>query len=86
MNVDDGLEYIRWIRGLEGDKFPAASYDLLPNLKKGLFFGIGEGSRFFVACFLRRSAQMYLYQKPRWRPPRITGRFVNTGQRVGRSP
>ena len=43
VNVDDGLEDIRWIRGL-GGKLPAASYALLPNLKKGLFFAIGEGS------------------------------------------
>ena len=37
MNVDDGLEDIRWIRGLGGDRLPAASYALLPNLKKALF-------------------------------------------------
>ena len=56
---------------------PPASYALLPNLKKGLFFAIGEGSRNFVACFLHSSAQMCLYQTPGRRPPRITGRFVN---------
>ena len=37
VNVDDGLEDIRWIRGLGGEKLPAASYALLPNLKKGIF-------------------------------------------------
>ena len=42
VNVDDGLEVIRRIRGLGGEKLPAASYALLPNLKKGLF-AIGEG-------------------------------------------
>ena len=63
---------------------PAASYALLPNMKKatkhekGLFSAIGEGSRNFVACFLHSSAQMCLYQTPGRRPPRITGRFVNT--------
>ena len=77
MNVD-GLEDIRWIRGLGGEKLPAASYALLPNLKKGLFVAIGEGSRFFVACFLHSSAQMCLYQTLGRRPPPITGRFVNT--------
>ena len=55
---------------------PAASYAFLPNLKKGLFFAIGEG--YFVACFLHSSAQMCLYQAPGRRPPPITGRFVNT--------
>ena len=80
MNVDDGLEHIRWNRGLGGEKLPAASYALLPSLKKGLFFAIGEGSRFFVACFLpvHSSVQMCLYQTPGRRPPPITGRFVNT--------
>ena len=57
VNVDDGLEDIRWIRGLGGEKLPAASYALLPNLKKGLFFAIREGSRNFVAYFLHSSAQ-----------------------------
>ena len=78
MNVDDGLEDIRWIRGIGGEKLPAASYALLPNLKKGLLFAIGEGSRIFVACFLHSSAQMCLYQTPGRRPPPMTGRFVNT--------
>ena len=78
MNVDDGLEDIRWIRGLGSEKLPAASYALLPNLKKGLFFAIGEGSRNFVDCFLHSSAQMCLYQTPGRRPPPITGRLVNT--------
>ena len=32
----------------------------------------------FYACFLHSSAQMCLYQMPGRRPPRITGRFVNT--------
>ena len=71
---------------------PAASYALLPNLKKGLFFAIGEGSRILVACFLHSSAHMYLYQTPGRRPPPITGRFVNTvvrgwvGAPNGRAP
>ena len=45
VNVDDGLEDIRWIRGLGGEKLPAASNALLSNLKKRLFLG----SRIFVA-------------------------------------
>ena len=62
MQIDDGLEDIRWIRGLRGERLPAASYALLPNLKKGLFFAIGEGLRIFVACILHSSAQMCLFQ------------------------
>ena len=51
VNVDDGLEDIRWIRGLGGEKLPAASNALLSNLKKRLFFAIGEGSRFLSPDF-----------------------------------
>ena len=65
---------------------PAASNALLPNLKNGLFFAIGEESRFFVACFVHSSAQMCLYQTPGRRPPPITGRFVNTVTRGGSEP
>ena len=66
---------------------PAASYALLlPNLKKCLFFAIGEGSTIFVACFLHSSAQRCSYQTPGRRPPRVTGHFVNTDRRVCRSP
>ena len=82
MNVDDGLEDIGWIRGLGGERLPPASYPLLPNLKKNLFFAIGEGSRIVVVCFLHTSGQTFLYQTPGRRPPRITvyisGRGVNT--------
>ena len=56
---------------------PSASNALLPNLKKAYFLP-SEGSRNFVACFLHNSSQMCLYQTPGRRPPRITGRFVNT--------
>ena len=79
MNVHNGLKDIRWIRGLGGERLPAASYALLlPNLKKGLVFVIGEKSRFFVVCVLHTSGQMLLYQTPGRRPPHITGRRVNT--------
>ena len=78
MNADDGLEDIRWIRGLGREKLPAASSALLSNLEKGLFFAIGEGSRIFVACLVHSSAQMCLYQTPGRRPPPITARFVDT--------
>ena len=87
VKVDDGLEDIRCIRGLGGEQLPVASYALLPNLKKGLLFAIGEGSRIFVACFLNSNAQICLYQTPSRRPPRTTGRFCeHCDQRVGRSP
>ena len=46
--------------------------------KRVYFFAIGEGSRFFVVCFLHTRRQMFLYQTPGRRPPRITGRVVNT--------
>ena len=72
-----------WIRGLKGEKLPAASYALLPNLKKGtsICFAIREGSRLLVLCFLHISAQMCLYQTPGRRPPSITGCVANTATR-----
>ena len=78
VKVDDGLEDIRWVRRLGTEKLPATPDALLANLKEGVFFAIGEGSRFFVNCFLHSSAQRCLYQTPGRCPPRITGRFVNT--------
>ena len=56
MNADDGLEDIRWIRALGGESLPVTSYALLKNLKNPIFFAMGEGSRFFVVCFLHISA------------------------------
>ena len=49
-----------------------------PKPEEGLVFAIGEGSRNFVVCFLHTRGQMFLYQTPGRRPPRITGRIVNT--------
>ena len=89
MNVDDSLEDIGWIRGLEGETLPAASNDLLSNLKKKANFLPAERDR---ACFVHSRAQMCLYQTPGRRPPPITGRFVNTvtrgwvGDPNGRAP
>ena len=54
VNVDDGLEDIRWYRGLGSEKLPAASDALLPSLKKRRFFAIGESSRIFVACSYKK--------------------------------
>ena len=33
-SIDDGLEEIRWPHVLGGKSLPAASYDILPNIKK----------------------------------------------------
>ena len=50
MNVDGGLKDSRWIRGLGVRGCPRRpTYALLPNLKKGLVFVIGEESRFFLS-------------------------------------
>ena len=49
MNVDDGLEYVGWIRGLGGGRLPAVSYAPLPNLDF-LFY--------FIFCHLRRREKL----------------------------
>ena len=51
VNVDDSLEGIRWIRGLGGEKLPAASYALLPNLKKTSIFCHRRGVEKFCRLF-----------------------------------
>ena len=51
VNVDDGLEDIRWIRGLGGEKLPAASCALLQNLEKGSIFCHRRGIENFCRLF-----------------------------------
>ena len=51
MNVDDGLDDIRWIRCLEGEGLPAVSNPLLPNLKNGVFVCHGRGMDIFLSSF-----------------------------------
>ena len=48
MNADAGLGDIRWIHGLGGERLPAASYDLLPNLSWYLWFP-WERDRLFLS-------------------------------------
>ena len=58
---------------------PAASYALLPNLKKKTYFLPSERVReLFSPVFYNSSAQMCLYQTPGRRPAPIIGGFVNT--------
>ena len=45
MKVDDGLEHIGRIRGLGGERLPAVSHALLPNVKKKLYFLPSERTR-----------------------------------------
>ena len=42
MKVDDGLEDIGWIRSLQLETLPTASYVLLPNLKNVYFLPSGR--------------------------------------------
>ena len=85
MNGDDGLEDMNHV-GPCSKGLPAAYYALHPNLEKGLFIAIGEGSTIFVACFRHTSDQLFFNQTPRRRPPDITGRHVNSNRTVGWSP
>ena len=49
--------------------------------KRSSSFVIQEGWTIFVVCFLYTSGQVFSYQTLSRRPPRITGRVVNTGTR-----
>ena len=44
VNIDDGPEYIMWIRDLGGGRLPTASYALHPNLNN-LFFRLSTEKR-----------------------------------------
>ena len=56
MNVDGGLEDVRWIRDLAVEKLPAASYAHLLNPKNGLCFAIREGLAFLSFVFYTPAA------------------------------
>ena len=78
VDVDDGLEDKIWVRGLDGDRLPAAFYALRPNLKKVIL--PSEGGQDFLSSvfYIHASGQMFVYQTPGRRPPHITGVRVNS--------
>ena len=82
VNIDD-LQNSKRIHFLGGERLPVMSYAFCPNLKKCLFFAIGDGSRFLSSVFYTPAAKCFLR-----RAPRITGLHVNElfDPRVGRSP
>ena len=49
MNVDDGNQDIRWIRGLGGERLPAASYTLFSQTRKIVYFLPSERGREYVS-------------------------------------
>ena len=59
MNVNDGLEYIMWIRGLGGEGLPAAPYALHLNLKN-IYILLSERIETFIVYFLHYSSTMCL--------------------------
>ena len=66
---------------------PAAAYALLPNLEKGLFFAIEEGSTVFVVCFLHTRGQVF-FVSDAWSASATYHLpcCEHCDQRVGRSP
>jgi len=81
MQVDDGLEHIKRIHCLGGERFTPASYARLPNRNKYPFFVIGQRSITSVVCFLHTRGHLFLYQTPAQWSPRVIGIVVNTGTR-----
>ena len=63
MNIDGDLRNFMWIHGLGGERLLVMSYALCPNPKND-YFAIGDGSRFFVICFLHTSGQMFFSPTP----------------------
>ena len=78
VHLDDGLEYIMWMRDLGEERLIVASYALHPNQKNCLFFAIVEGSRTFVVCFLHTSGEICFCRTRGRSPPQITSHRVNT--------
>lgn len=77
MIVDGGLVDVRLIRGLGGERYPAASYALLTHLKTCLLFAdIGEGSIIVCRPFLHINQTLF-YQTPIPHPLHIiAGRVI----------
>ena len=65
---DDHLENSTWIHGVGGERLAVVSYVLCSNVRKCLFFAIGEGSRIFVVCFLYTSGQIFFFSDA-WQAP-----------------
>ena len=82
MNADDGLEDIRWIRGLGGEKLPAASYGLLPNMKNTYFLPSEREPEFLSPVFTQQRPNVFVSDA--WPAPATYHRHCD--QRVGRSP
>ena len=58
---DDDLEDIRWINGLEGGSLSAASYGILPTLKKLFFLPFETDGDVLSSVFLcKRAAKCFL--------------------------
>ena len=76
-NIDDGLEDVRWIHCLGGESLPAASYGILPNLKKLLFC---HSRRMEKLCllFCAHRRPIVFYHTPGQLPPHDTGHGVKT--------
>ena len=51
VNLDDGLKYIRWIRGLGSEKFPRHPTFFSQTWKIYIYIAIGEGSTFLSPVF-----------------------------------
>ena len=85
MKVDGGLEDIRWIHGLGGEKLPA-SYALLPNLKRA-YFCHRRGIENFCRLFSTQQ-RPNVFVSDAWPAPATYHRSFceHCDQRVGRSP
>ena len=84
MNVDDGLEDIRWGRRLGGEWSPTASYALLPNLKNRSIFWQRRGIEIFYRLFSTQQ-RPNVFVADAW-PATATYHRQFCDQRVGRSP
>ena len=62
-NIDGGLENTGWVHGLGGESLPAASYGILPNLKKKYIFCHSRRMEKVVFCFVHTSGQLSFHHR-----------------------
>ena len=88
VKVDGGLEDIRRIRSPGGERLPAASYALFPNLEKSLVFCHRRGIEIFGRLFSTGTQQRpTVFVLDAWpAPARYHWPCEHCDQRVGRAP
>ena len=77
-NIDDSLEYIRWIHGLWRESLPATSYGILPNQKKVVFLPFETDGDILSSVLCKPADILFFLHAPGQLPPHDTDHGVKT--------